>query len=250
MAQFFIHLEEAVQAGDLDQLQRLLKNKDHNFYAQALSQAARTGQLECVKFLVPHCRADEIYPCGLLSAIRHNQIECINYLLPLSTQPFDYNLALNEAAAADNVELVKRLIPLCKHKLDSSALIVAINKGNREIFDVLFSVSNPKGWDYVLVAAVEDNRQEFFDILLPLFDPTYDCCAAFRMAVELGYTHFVERLYPLIDMKEVDEYFRDFEPDSYEEFYDNFYPMQTEIQKNILNNNIGEQTFKSAARKM
>lgn len=252
MAKFFKHLDKAVKADNLDQLNRLLENKDHKFHSQALSQAARYGAMECVRFLVKKCSNDDVYTYGLISAIHNNQLECVNYLLTFFTQPFDCSLALNEAALADNVELVKHFIPLCNQKYGSSALIIAMGQGNREIFDVLLPVSNPKDWDHVLVCTVEGNRPEFFDIMLPLSDPTYDICAAFRMAVELGHTHFVEVLYPLIDIKEVDEYLRDFEPDVYEEFYENFYPMEAKIQKDMLNDNIGEQTpkTKGVARKM
>ena len=248
MAKFFKRMEEAVKTGNVDQLNRLLDNKDHNFYSQALSQAARTGQLECVKFLVEKCSNNDIYHLGLISAIRHNQSECINYLLSLFTQPFDCSSALCAATEADNVELVKRLIPLCNQECGPSALLSAINKGNREIFDVLFPVSGSKDWDHVLVCIVEANRPEFFDVMLPLSNPTYN--EAFLMAVELGHTHFAEALYPLIDIKEIDEYLRGFEPDTYETFYQKFYTMEAKIQKNMLNKNIGEQTLKSVVRKM
>lgn len=251
MAKFFKRLVEAVKTGNLDQLHCLLENKDHKFASQALSQAALHGQLECVKFLVGKCPSHDVYHLGLVSAIRHNQAECINYLLSLFTQPFNCSSALYSATEADNIEVVKRLIPLCSEKGGLSALAIAISRGNREIFDMLIPVSDPDGWDYVLVDAVEVNSPEFFNILLPLSNPNADGGAAFRMAVKLGHTHFAEILYPLVDMKKIDVYLRDFEPDVYEEFYNNFYPMEAKMQKDVLNNSIEEQTFKNnVSRKM
>ena len=251
MAKFFKRLDEAIKAGDLDQLNRLLENKDHKFAAQALAQAALDGQLECVKFLVGKCSNHDVYHLGLVSAIQHNQSECINYLLSLFTQPFNCSSALYAATEADNIELVKRLIPLCNEKFGLSALTAAISRGNREIFDALIPVSDPDGWDYVLVDAVEENRPEFFNIVLPLSNPNANDGAAFRMAVKLGYTHFVEVLYPLVDMKKIDVYLRDFEPDVYEEFYNNFYPMEAKMQKDVLNENLQDQQMsKNVSRKI
>lgn len=252
MAKFFKHLDKAVKADNLDQLNRLLENKDHKFHSQALSQAARYGSMECVRFLVGKCSDDDVYAYGLISAIHNKQLECINYLLSFFTQPFDCSLALNEAALADNIELVKRLIPLCNEKCGLSALITAMGQGNREIFDVLLPVSDPDEWDYVVLCTIEENRPEFFDIVLPLSDPTYDIYAAFRRAVELGYTHFSEVLYPFVDLQVIDEYLSVFEPDMCEEYYKNLAPLEAKMQKDVLNNNIGEQTpkTKGGVRKM
>jgi len=201
--------------------------------------------------MVPQCSNNEVYISGLIRAIHRNQSECINYLLPFFTQPFDCRLAIDTAVAEDNVELVKHFIPLCNQKfgpLALIALITAINKGNREMFDVLLSVSEPEEWGHVLYCAVEANRTEFFDSILS--KPIYDYCASFVKAVELGCTDLGEFLYPFIDIQEVDKYIRDVEPYSYEKFYENFYPLEAKMQKGVLNDNIDEQTLKGVVRKM
>jgi len=252
MAKFFKRLDEAVKAGDLDQLNRLLENKDPQFASQALSIAAQYGQLECVKFLVEKCSNHDIYHRGLVSAIHNNQSECINYLLSLFTQPFDCSSALEAATEADNIELVKRLIPLCNEKCGASALIAAMSKDNREIFNMLIPVPNHDEWGYVVLCAVEENRPEFFDRVLPLSDPRYDIYAAFRRAVELGHTYFAEVMYPLVDLQVIDEYLRAFEPETYEEFYKSLSQLEAKMQKDVLNDNLGEPAPKSqsVARKM
>ena len=251
MAKFFKRLDEAVKTGNLEQLNCLLENKDQKFASQALLQAVLHGQVECVKFLAGKCSNHDVYHMGLVNAIQHNQSECINYLLSLFTQPFNCSSALYAATEADNIEVVKRLIPLCSEKGGLSALAIAISRGNREIFDMLIPVSDPDGWDYVLVDAVEENRPEFFNIVLPLSNPNANDGAAFRRAVELGHTHFFEVLYPLVDMKKIDVYLRDFEPDVYEEFYNNFYPMEAKMQKDVLNENLQDQQMsKNVSRKI
>lgn len=252
-SQIYKSIGDAARNGNIDKLNRLFsKNTDQNLRSHALAHASHQGQLECVKFLVPQCCDYEVYISGLVSAIHSNQLECINYLLPFFTQPFDCSLALNKAAAADNVELVKHFIALCNQKCGSLALTTAMYKGNREIFDLLLTISDPTDWDHVLVDTVEANRPEFFDIMLPLSDPTYDIYAAFRRAVELGYTHFSEVLYPLVDLQVIDEYLSVFEPDMCEEYYKNLAPLEAKMQKDVLNDNIGEQTpkTKGVARKM
>lgn len=250
MAKFFKRLDEAVKTGNLDQLGRLLENKDHHFYSQALSIAAQNGQLECVKFLVGKCSNHDVYHMGLVNAIRYNQAECINYFLPLFTQPFNCSSALHAAVHLDNIEVLKRLIPLCSEKCGLSALVSAMIKGNREIFDILIPVSDHDEWGYVLMWTVKENRPEFFDSVLPWCAPTYDTHLAFRKAVELGYTYFWEVLCPLVDLQAIDEYLSAYEPENYEEFYKNLSQLEAKMQKDVLNDNLGEQTLKSVARKM
>lgn len=252
MAKFFKHLDEAVKAGDLDQLGRLLENKDHKFASQALLQAVLHGQVECVKFLAGKCSNHDVYHMGLVNAIRYNQAECINYFLPLFTQPFNCSSALHAAVHLDNIEVLKRLIPLCSEKCGLSALVSAMIKGNREIFDILIPVSNHDEWGYVLMWTVKENRPEFFDSVLPLSDPRYDIYAAFRRAVELGHTYFAEVMYPLVDLQVIDEYLRAFEPETYEEFYKSLSQLEAKMQKDVLNDNLGEPAPKSqsVARKM
>lgn len=201
--------------------------------------------------MVPQCRAEDIYPCGLFSAIRHNQIECINYLLPFFRQTFDYVLALNEAALAENVALVKHLIPLCNEKCGASALMAAISKENREIFDLLLPMSDPKDWDCLLVFTVEVNRPEFFDILLPLSNPNANNGVAFRKALELGYSHFAEILYPLVNVPNVIKYIYEFEPELHPMLHPNLCALEAKMQKNVLNSHLQDQPMsKSVGRKM
>lgn len=254
MANFFKRMEEAVKTGDVDQLNRLLENKDHNYASQALSQAAQTGQLECVKFLVEKCSHDEIYKFGLLIAIGTDHVECTNYLLSFFPQLFDCSLALDVAVEVGNVGLVQHFIPFCREqKYGSAALLSAIIHKNKELFDMLLPVSDPQEWDCLaLFCAVEENRPEFFDIILPLSDPNAENGAAFRKAVELGYTHFaeMEMLYPLVDLPKIAEYIRVFEPQLYENFSQVVFNIEAKIQKKVLNENIGERALNSVARKM
>lgn len=246
-------LKDAARNGDVNALERLYaQEKISNSYV-FLSEAARHGHLECLRFLAPKCSNDEICTYGLTTTIVNNYFECTNYLLSLFTQPFDFREALRVAIYSGNSELVKYFIPFCDLKCGTSILTWAISVGNQKTFDLLLPLSDPKAEDSsALVRAVTENRREIFDILLPLSNPNADNGAAFREAIGLGRAHFVEVLYPLVDVQKAVEYVRDDQPYFYEEFCRKFYIMEAKMQKNMLNNNIGEQALKSqsGSRKM
>lgn len=244
-------LKYAARSGDVNALERLYAQEKISNSHVFLEEAARHGQLECLRFLAPKCSNNEICAYGLTTTIVNNYFECTNYLLSLSTQPFDFREALYAAIYSGNSKLVKYFIPFCDLKCGTAVLTLAISVGNQETFDLLLPLSDPKAKDSAaLCCAVVENRREIFDILLPLSNPNADNGAAFREAIALGRTYFVEALYPLVDVQKVVEYVRDDQPYFYEEFCRKFCIIEAQIQKNRLNNSIGAQSLKSAARKM
>lgn len=122
-------------------LRALFADKDNNMVL--LWEAAKHGNADEVRRLIPISYCAKWNSNPLMNAVRNGHAECVELLIPVSN-PKDYNTALWFASGHDSVECVKLLLTVAdpKHK-NSQALQSAVVHGNQEIVDLLYPLSDP-----------------------------------------------------------------------------------------------------------
>lgn len=108
-----------------------------------LWEAAKQGNADEVRRLIPISYCAQWNSTPLLNAVRNGHAECVKLLIPVSN-PKDYNTALWFASARDSVECVQLLLTVAdpKHK-NSQALQSAVIHKKQEIIDLLYPLSDP-----------------------------------------------------------------------------------------------------------
>ena len=137
-------LIRAARDGQTDEVRRLIPISDPKYDdSAALYWAAAKGHTECVRLLVPVSDANSDEASPLFKSAQNGHAECVQLLLPV-TDPIHYPRALNFAAMEgrrDCVEILMRVTdPTDEH---SNALRTASRYSRHDIVDVLLETSDP-----------------------------------------------------------------------------------------------------------
>lgn len=108
----------------------------------SLSEAAKNGHLEAIKFLLTHNNNQNKCSTSLEQAAFHGHPDCVSLLIPLSDCRDMSSQALRYAARRNNLECVKLLLPHSNPQARTcEALQWACVWKNKEMFELLYPLS-------------------------------------------------------------------------------------------------------------
>lgn len=136
-------LLEAARDGQTDEVRRLIPISDPKSNdSAALYWAAANGHAECVELLVPVSDANSDEASPLFKSAQRGYQECVTLLLP-ATDPTYYYRALDFAAMEGRTDCVKILMSVVNTDERSNALQIASWYSRHDVVDVLFEASAP-----------------------------------------------------------------------------------------------------------
>lgn len=151
-------LSNAASMGLLDLIEQMIDNRlfesggkmtfSYDFLSLPLSAAIKEGHFDIVKYFVdlsnPKPRG---YYSLIAEALKSGHADIVKYFVALDEpKAINYYYLLIEAVQAGNILNVKALLPHVDPKeCQSAALALASQKGRRDIFELLYPLSDP--WD-------------------------------------------------------------------------------------------------------
>ena len=184
-------LTVAARNGNFEAVRRLLPISDPSVYDYLpLTWASKYGYAEILQELLP---VSKIERPGVLEqmmqfAVRDGFFECFKVLFPYTKQiPVNLNGLFSGAAFYRSVDLLKFIAPLVdpKHN-DSEAFKNAITGRNADCIEFLAPLSDTRGVDGTrfLVKAVKENNAAGVKALIPYSNPKHNDSEALFAAVE------------------------------------------------------------------
>jgi len=139
-------------------------------HSGALQEAAKNGQVQCVKILADKCCAENILE--VLEDVRYGNPECVMELIDALDCKVQHRNALYYAVNHGNAEMVQFLIPFCDPGAQHSlALRHAAENGHTECLKLLIPVSDPKAnKNQALRSALLKQHMDCAKVLYPVSD--------------------------------------------------------------------------------
>jgi len=162
----------AIENGHIGCVKSLIRIGMPTEYNYALKVAARVGNLECVKLLIPLCHLNSEDFMTLSEAATHGHAHCVQELIAVCDPKSENSFALRGAARHGHVECVKVLIPVSNPVDFDDALIAAASKGHINCVRELIGVSEHACTE-ALRAAMFYDRTECVDFLLDYGDAEF-----------------------------------------------------------------------------
>lgn len=117
---------------------------DIEINTELLIEAAKQGNLDEVRRLIPLSDPKANDSLALRMAAQNGHIECVELLIPVSDPKAKDSYALRWAAQNGHVQCVELLVPISDPKADHSfALQSAVENGHTPCVDLLYPVSEP-----------------------------------------------------------------------------------------------------------
>lgn len=156
--------------------------------------------LASIERLIPHCTVEGLN-AGLVTAAKRGQLNVVRLLIPMSNPKANHSRALYSAAAAGQVHVVSELIPVSDPlAADSDALRMAACNGHLDVVQALIRVCDPKADDSAaLRLAAQNGHLAIVCKLIPLSDPSANESEALRVASRNGHLNIVQALLPVSD---------------------------------------------------
>ena len=178
----------------LDTYLCLYKNKN-----AALKSAARFGQLEVVKELLPHVSSQWGKDNALWISAENGNLEIVKYLRPHASRD-GKDEALWISAESGKLELVKELLPHTTQKGIDKALWISAYNGQLEVVKYLHPhVNDQEAKDKSLKLAVANGYLEMVKELLPHVNDQEAKDKSLKLAVANGYLEMVKELLPHVN---------------------------------------------------
>lgn len=169
---------------------------------EKLIQAARRGDINAVKKLIPAPCAGVKRPCALQWAVESGHKEVVELLLPFYKPKANASIALRCAAELGFTEIVEMLIPVSDPLADySCALRHAAECGHRDIVEMLIPVSDCQmAGTYALSSSADNGHKDVVELLIRSLNfKSIEFSAALVFALESGHSGIAELLLPYSD---------------------------------------------------
>lgn len=153
---------------------------------QALINAARNGDIDAVRTLIPTCDPKDLDSPSLGAAAMKGHLQIVQMLISVTDPKASNSLALQRAANAGHLDIVRELIPVSEPRAgESKALKEAAAAGHLDVVRALIPVSDPKaaGSDALCWAARMGHLQIVRE-LIPVSDPHIRGCDPLRIAAK------------------------------------------------------------------
>lgn len=137
-----VRIIEAAVRGDALQLETLLSQRSDPDFDEflALQFAARHGQADAVRLLIPFCDPSAQNSLALVLAAESGHANCLNLLMPVSSGEGHLFKALCRALLNGRIECVKILLPVANPHAEAQGLLgLAMASGNPSCVTALLS---------------------------------------------------------------------------------------------------------------
>lgn len=178
-------LSRMAALGNLDRIVELLaKGADPKAHgSRALQWAARHGNAECVRRLIPLSNPKDNDSFALCQAARNGHAECVALLIPFSDTRIFNSGSLSEAARYGHLDCVKLLLPVADPR---TSMALAMASFNEHIECIRFLIPFSNGSD-AAAAALASRDSESLRILLAHWPSLDRDPHPFRLAIEGGH---------------------------------------------------------------
>ena len=170
-------------------------------HLEAMLNAARSGDIDTVRALIPVCDPRALDSVVLDTAATEGHVEIVRMLIPVSDPKANDGAALCSAAYRGHRDVVRALIPVSSPQAHhSKPLLEAATAGQLDVVRELIPVSDPKADDSAaLRAAAENGHLPIVRMLIPVSDPRAKHSDALRYAARGGHHQMVKELVPVSD---------------------------------------------------
>jgi hypothetical protein len=172
---------------------------------QDLHDAAKSGDIEAVRALIPLGDPKAHNSIPLLAAAREGHLEIVRMLIPVSDPKADDSAALRWAARKGHLEIVRALIPVSDPRVQhSKPLEEAARAGHLSIVRELIPFSDPKADDSAALCwAAENDHLLTVRELIPVSNPRAKDSEPLRRAARGGHHRVARELAPVSDAFQV-----------------------------------------------